>query len=203
MLDFSKRKEASTLKPHLINNGDYVSNELQRAFRTPQFKGELKPTMQRFNSTPTITTAINRNLNAKNEYKPLGTYNPNKEPVITELSYKPSSDIYDRSNRNVWSFEHDTPGVYILSHWLFGGGKDYIQEDGFWGNYMKYNEMLTSKVKNIVLPLADDLGLNESKDVNLTIPMEMENGESIVGYQYLHGTKANPGWFNQNSGWLK
>ncbi len=63
-------------------------NELQRAFRGSQFKGELKPKEQRFNPSPTITNAINRNPNAKNEVEPIGIHNPNEEPVITQLSNK-------------------------------------------------------------------------------------------------------------------
>ncbi len=195
ILDSFREKTTDTFNPKLPNNAGSALNELQSALRDPQFERELKSTVQNPNPSPTITNAINHNLNAKNEYNPIGTYDPNKEPVITQFSNKPSSDIYDRTNKDVWSFEHDAPGVYILSHWLFGGGKDYIQEDGVWGNYMKSNEMLTSKMKNIVLPLADDLGLNDSKKVDITIPMQIENGESIIGYQYLHGTNADVGGF--------
>ena len=54
---------------------------------------------------------------------------------------------------------------------------------------------MTLQVKKIVLPLADDLSLNDSKEVNITIPMEIDTGESIVGYQYLHGTNADVGGF--------
>ena len=177
-----------------ISSSNRALGELQDAFRGSQFEGEVTPTVQTANPSPIVMNAINRNPNARNEHRIIGTYAPNKKTAIAQFSNSPASDIYDRSNKNVWSFEHDAPGVYILSHWLFGG-KDYIQEDGVWGNYMKSNEELTSKVKKIVIPLANNLGLNDSKDVDITIPMEIENGESIIGYQYLHGTNADVGGF--------
>ena len=188
MPDLLKEKTIGILNPQLPDKDD-------QAFRGSQFESKLNLPVQKINSSPTITPAINRNLNAKNEYKPIGTHDPNKEPVMVQYSNKPSPDKYGRSNKDFWSYKNDEQGISILSHWLFGGGKDYIQEDGIWGKYMKSNEALTLQVKKIVLPLADDLGLNDSKEVNITIPMEIDNGESIIGYQYLHGTNAYVGGF--------
>lgn len=34
-----------------------------------------------------------------------------------------------------------------------------------------------------------------SIDINVTTAMEIENGEDIIGYQYLHGTNADAGGF--------
>ena len=101
----------------------------------------------------------------------------------------------DRLGEGIWSFKNDKFGVAILSHWLFGDGLDYIQEDGVWGNYMKDNSILKKKVQEIVLPLADDMKKNSSKTVNITTSMEIQNGEDIIGYQYLHGTNADVGGF--------
>lgn len=185
--DLLKQKPTEILNPQLPDESD-------RAFRGSQFESKLNPPVQKITSSPTITPAINRNPNAKNEFKPLGIYTSNEEPVMVQYSNE-SPDKNGRSNENAWSFKNDEQGVSILSHWLFGGGKDYIQEDGIWGDYMKSNEALTLQVKKIVLPIADDLGLNDSKEVDITIPMEIDTGESIIGYQYLHGTNADVGGF--------
>ncbi len=60
IFDLFKEKTTSILNPHLPYDTD-------RAFRGSQFEGESNPTVQRLNSSPTITTAINRNPDAKNE----------------------------------------------------------------------------------------------------------------------------------------
>ena len=60
---------------------------------------------------------------------------------------------------------------------------------------MKDNSLLKSKVKDIVIPLADGMKNNTSKDIDITTSMEIQNGEDIIGYQYLHGTNADVGGF--------
>ncbi|MBR3847774.1 MAG: hypothetical protein IKM21_00605 [Oscillospiraceae bacterium] len=189
--DLFKEKTPGILNPFFPNEANRSLNELQIASRGAQLESKLNPPIQEVNSTPSMTHAVNRKPNAKNEFEhAIG--DPNKEPVMVQYSNKPLSG---RSNKDFWSYKNDEQGISILSHWLFGGGKDYIQEDGVWGDYMKSNEALTLQVKNIVLPLADDLGLNESKEVDITMPMKIDTGESIIGYQYLHGTNADVGGF--------
>ena len=101
----------------------------------------------------------------------------------------------ERLGEGIWSFKNDKFGVSILSHWLFGGGVDYVKKNGMWGIYMKDNFLLKSKVQKIVLPLADDVKNNSSKTVDITTSMVIQNGEDIIGYQYLHGTNADVGGF--------
>ncbi len=101
----------------------------------------------------------------------------------------------ERLGEGVWSFKNDKFGVSILAHWLFGGGTDYVQKDGIWGTYMKDNYLLKLRVQKIVLPLANDVKNNSSKTIDITTSMEIENGEDIIGYQYLHGTNADVGGF--------
>ena len=101
----------------------------------------------------------------------------------------------ERLGEGIWSFKSDEFGISILSHWLFGGGADYIQENGMWGSYMKDNSLLKTQVQEIVLPLANDVKKNSSKTIDITTSMEIQNGEDIIGYQYLHGTNADVGGF--------
>ncbi|MBQ9940281.1 MAG: hypothetical protein IJO74_01935, partial [Clostridia bacterium] len=101
----------------------------------------------------------------------------------------------ERLGEGIWSFKNDKFGVSILSHWLFGGGTDYVQENGVWGTYMKDNSLLKTNVQEIVFPLANDVKNNSSKTIDITTSMEIQNGEDIIGYQYLHGTNADVGGF--------
>ena len=89
----------------------------------------------------------------------------------------------------------DTAGRTILLWWLFARGTSFIAHNGYYGDYMKKNATLTQKVKDIVLPMGRDLAPGESLEVDICTSMEIENGEDIIGYQYLHGTNADVGGF--------
>ena len=45
------------------------------------------------------------------------------------------------------------------------------------------------------MPYADSLVSGETKEIDITTSMEIQNGEDIIGYQYLHGTNAEVGGF--------
>ena len=96
---------------------------------------------------------------------------------------------------DIWSLKNDKQGREILLHYLYGDGDDLEYSDGEWGEYMKNNDVLKQNVAEIVLPYADDLEVGTSIDINVTTAMEIENGEDIIGYQYLHGTNADAGGF--------
>ena len=55
--------------------------------------------------------------------------------------------------------------------------------------------MLKIKVQNTVFPLGQELSPGTSQSIDMTCSMEIENGEDIIGYQYLHGTNADAGDF--------
>ena len=96
---------------------------------------------------------------------------------------------------DIWSLKNDKQGREILLHYLYGDGDDLEYSDGEWGEYMKNNDVLKQNVAEIVLPYADDLEVGTSIDINVTTAMEIENGEDIIGYQYLQGTNADAGGF--------
>ena len=79
-----KEEEENNYKKR-ISSSNRALSELQDAFRGSQFEGELKPAVQRFNSTPTITTAVNRNT--KNEIKH-AIADPNKALTIGKYAKK-------------------------------------------------------------------------------------------------------------------
>ena len=99
---------------------------------------------------------------------------------------------------SIWSIEHDEQGVVILLHWLFGDGEELVFEDGEWGAYMRNNESLYAYTISIVKTLATDLKPGETINVQMTTSAVIENGESIIGYQYLHGTDADAGGYQIN-----
>ncbi len=211
-------REDQEYQKQLANAKD-TKADFAKAFNGSPFEGLFNTNVNAHNTVPIknqglfdVTSTVNRNPNRKLTPDHAINRNPNTSPTVTQLPYdikhssttnnnrENSIEISQLKNTNrlgggIWSLKNDSPGVSILSHWLFGGGKDYIHEDGYWGQYMKSNEVLKSKVKNIVLPLADGLKNNESKDVDITTSMVIENGEDIIGYQYLHGTDENAGGF--------
>lgn len=95
-------------------------------------------------------------------------------------------------------FQSDWVGREILARYLAGDG-DWEIEDPHWSDYMRANEGLRHKLEQHahyvianVAALGDDEG---SVPVNEEFHVDIENGEGMVGYQYLHGTDANAGGF--------
>ncbi len=90
--------------------------------------------------------------------------------------------------------ESDWAGRSILYRYLTGGGDWHINNDPNWSSYMKANESLQQILQAKVLELAKTMGTGSGK-ISETFHVSIENGESIIGYQYLHGTNANVGDF--------
>lgn len=110
----------------------------------------------------------------------------------------------ERWNRNVESsdnghFSNDWAGRSILERYLVGGGDWIIENDPRWTEYMQENPTMTEDLKDRALTTAETLFQSGQNYTNIdeTFPMEIENGEGIVGYQYLHGTNANAGGFER------
>lgn len=98
-------------------------------------------------------------------------------------------------------FDSDWAGRAILERWLRGGGDWNIKDDPSWSAYMKTNSHLQQQLR----PKAEAVArkaLNEylagngaSGTFSQRFHAEIENGEGIVGYQYLHGTNSQKGDF--------
>ena len=86
--DLFKEKGIGILNPQLPNESGHT-------FRDSQFESKLNPPVQRINPSPSITPAINRNLNAKNEFEH-AVGDPNKEPVATQYSANPKESFIDK-----------------------------------------------------------------------------------------------------------
>ena len=91
----------------------------------------------------------------------------------------------------------DKQGRDILLHWLYGNGSDFIRENNkSWAEYMTNNELLSSQIQDIVKGYMSQMNCGDSVSIDETIAMVIENGEQMIGYQYLHGTNAAVGGFS-------
>jgi hypothetical protein len=97
-------------------------------------------------------------------------------------------------------FNNDWAGRSILDRYLTGGGDWTIEDDPRWTDYMQNNPTLTGDLRTRAEDTAQDLftGSDADVDIDESFPMQIENGEGIVGYQYLHGTNANVGDFERD-----
>ncbi len=97
---------------------------------------------------------------------------------------------------SIWSFKNDSFGIYILWHYLFGNGEDLIINDDKWGDYMRKNQLLSEQIIAAITPYCANLEYAQSTSVQITTNVEIENGEDMIGYQYLHGTNSDVGGFS-------
>lgn len=85
-------------------------------------------------------------------------------------------------------FESDWVGRILLSHYLLGGGESVeIKYNPGWTNYM--NEGLKEKVYDELKGIIkNNWGENQiTKLIERSLDIKLPNGESITGYNYLHG----------------
>jgi len=93
-------------------------------------------------------------------------------------------------------FKSDAQGRTILSHWLRGSGHELdFYNDSSWSTYMMNNASLQANVNDVLYAQVRTMQRGEKRSINLSIHMEIENGEGVVGYQYLHGTNKKVGDF--------
>lgn len=107
-------------------------------------------------------------------------------------------------------FENDWAGRELLQRYLTGGDTLTIENDSDWNEYMMANPLLTQQLDRIVrtkaLQAYDDYHQDDIvyQTFNDTSQMEIQNGEGISGYQYLHGTNEEVGGFeHQGSAQIK
>jgi len=95
--------------------------------------------------------------------------------------------------------DYDWAGGAILERYLTGGGDWNINNDPHWTQYMQQNAILTGDLRDRAVHDARAMAASGQSimAINQQYPMEIENGEGIVGYQYLHGTNADVGGFQR------
>ena len=65
---------------------------------------------------------------------------------------------------------------------------------------MQDNTILTFDLRSWAVDTAQESFANDENAITLdeSYPMEIENGEGFIGYQYLHGTNTNVGNFERD-----
>lgn len=105
----------------------------------------------------------------------------------------------DRRGDPTAAFDSDWAGRALLSHYLHGDGEEVIiRENSAWTKYMTDSDRLRKQCLSNVLAMAAEimLGGKMGKQGALRrFHATVENGEGIIGYQYLHGTNSNVGDF--------
>jgi hypothetical protein len=72
-------------------------------------------------------------------------------------------------------------------------GKDSANK--YYGPYMMKNPYLRLAVQSILSSEFSKIKNGTSRSINISKHVDMENGEQIIGYQYLHGTNSAVGDF--------
>lgn len=111
------------------------------------------------------------------------------------LAQRRDRELQDRRNRG--DFNSDWAGRAIGSRWLYGNGRAWnISEDPKWSAYMMDDAIMQQHVADYLRnqALENDWGTGVIP-FSTRIHMEVENGEGMVGYQYLHGTNKAAGDF--------
>ena len=93
---------------------------------------------------------------------------------------------------------NDWAGRLIVSRWFTGQGDWTIKNDPDWTRYMTKHPRLQRQVAERVGRIATQLASSGAKgEVSIRDRFQgfLQNGEGMVGYQYLHGTNANTGHF--------
>jgi hypothetical protein len=105
----------------------------------------------------------------------------------------------DRRGDPTAAFETDWAGRALLSHYLYGDGEEVIIRDNAeWTKYMTDSDRLRKQCLDTVIGMAADLLLGGKLGRQGSLRRfhaEIENGEGMVGYQYLHGTNKTVGDF--------
>lgn len=115
-----------------------------------------------------------------------------------------SDEVFRRpegGDRGDGNFSTDWAGRAILEHYLTGRGEWTITDDPNWTKYMQDNQLLRNELLTPTQTAAQDAlaqylaGGGASGKFEQTVHANIENGEGIVGYQYLHGTDSTVGDF--------
>jgi hypothetical protein len=106
-----------------------------------------------------------------------------------------------RASRLGSDLDSDWAGRAILGRYLLGTGDWTIINNPSWSSYMKASQMLKSQIIGRLLPIIPrgiriaEITNSNSFAVYENFAAVIENGEGIIGYQYLHGTNADVGGF--------
>lgn len=116
----------------------------------------------------------------------------------TRMRRRPGGRGRGRRKESLFAdLDNDWAGKALLERYLSGEG-DWDISNAKWASYMKRNELLRDQLLPRIASVADDVarsGVEIATPFRRQFAAEIENGEGIVGYAYLHGTNADVGGF--------
>ena len=213
--DLFKEKTPGILNPQLPDKDD-------QAFRGSQFESKLNLPVQKINSSPTITPAINRNLNAKNEFEhAIG--DPDKEPVMVQYSNDNKASDFTKGLGNALKrsfLDAFAPGYLKPSAhtalW-FAGAETYLKHKGYdtsaWllkhslqpnpeDVYRDDNSRIAQLIKNDPAFLKElDIAIanSDGKTLDATISVPFEQGD--LSYSIHKNDIKLTGYKDDNGKW--
>jgi hypothetical protein len=162
--------------------------------------------------SPELIQGLQRTVGNAATLRLLGAYGVQREQRTQEEEEQRDEDRRDRRTttnrrdrqemglRDVFDdFDSDWAGRKILGQYLYGGGKDVdVRDDPAWTVYMARSDRLRGQVWVQVVAAARELVARHKPGRLPTVTRfhaEVENGEGIIGYQYLRGTNKDAGDF--------
>ncbi|MBO1751421.1 hypothetical protein J4G33_06350 [Actinotalea sp. BY-33] len=115
-----------------------------------------------------------------------------------------SDELSRRDDPGNGHLSNDWAGRAILERYLRGGGDWVIEDDADWAEYMMANDALAADMQlrtgdEAVAAVERYLSSGRrTGSFDESFSQAIENGEGIVGYQYLHGTNAEVGGFEHS-----
>jgi len=100
------------------------------------------------------------------------------------------------------NLDSDWAGRMLLAQYLYGKGRKIdLRNDPDWTAYMQADTKLRDRVwvevGNVAMDLADPWRVKRDRHpIDHHFHAQLENGEGIIGYQYLHGTNEKVGDFH-------
>ena len=181
-----------------LSNSTRTLDALQGDFRSSQFEGALKPTVQRLDSPPAKINDVNRNSNAK----------PNLAQLSGAEKHKLKDDLVDffippvlnpEKHKEVWALGANTyltmkgyhSSAWLLKHSLEDNPKDVYRDD---------NSRIANLIKNDPAFLKElDMKIANSKGKMLytTIPVTFQSGDL---YYSIHKSNIKVSGYKGNDG---
>jgi hypothetical protein len=166
------------------------------------------PQLGRFISPDSIVPEESQGVQAWNRYtyvnnSPTNFNDPTGHCIdpdsCTPKPPKKSNQVPPIPPKKAGHLDRDEFGLAILGRYLTGGDDWIILYEPKWTEYMSNNPTLSEDLDQRAAENALFMYDNGYSRISIdeSYAMEIENGEAIIGYQYLHGTDATVGGFER------
>jgi RHS repeat-associated protein len=122
---------------------------------------------------------------------PIRYYDPtgNETDEKGKITFDTFVQVLDKDN-----FKVDNFGKKILLHWLYGNGEEMrINNDPEITNQIKNDPYMREAVYSHILDKIKTMGNSKELDFISFIHVNVQDGEGILGINYLHGSNENVG----------